>query len=109
MPSASPPGFDGDFPCSDHQDSSGFITKNSGLTATITIAHVQEYFLLAGIIYIGLEKWEDAVLLLEMVLVSPSQGPATGFMLEAYRKWLLVACLAYGQVMLDLTRNIARR
>jgi COP9 signalosome complex subunit 3 len=100
IPSASSPGFDGDFPCSDHQDSSGFITKNSGLTNIITMAHVQEYFLLGATVYIGLKKWEDALLLLEMVLTSPTQNTATGFMLEAYRKWILVACLAYGRVRL---------
>jgi COP9 signalosome complex subunit 3 len=109
MPSVSSPGFDGDFPCSDHQDSSGFITYHSGLTRTITMAIVQEYYLLAATVYIGLKKWEDAHLLLEMVLTSPSQNTATGFMLEAYRKWLLVACLAYGQVKLLPKQNIARR
>ena len=98
IPLATSHGFDGEFPCSDHQDSSGFITNGSGLTEKITVQQVQEYYLLGAIIFIGLRRWEDALLFLEFVITSPSQNTATGYMLEAYQKWILVACLARGHV-----------
>jgi COP9 signalosome complex subunit 3 len=98
IPLANSYGFDGEFPCSDHQDSSGFITIGSGLTEKVTALQVQEYYLLGAIIFIGLRRWEEALLFLEFVITSPSHNTATGFMLEAYQKWMLVACLARGHV-----------
>jgi COP9 signalosome complex subunit 3 len=96
FPSQSSHGFDGDFPCSDHLDSSGYITLRSGLTNKISERDVQEYYLLAAMICIGVgrRKWEDALTYLEMVITTPSQNTATGFMLEAYQKFLLLSCLA---------------
>jgi len=58
---------------------------------------VHEYFLLAASIYIGLRRWEEALLNLECVLAAPTQGTPSGLMLEAYQKWVVVGCLIHGR------------
>lgn len=89
---------DGAFLCSPHSDSSHYITEASGLTAKLNVSDVHEYFLCGALIYIGLHEWENALLYLECVLTSPTQGTPSGLMLEAYQKWILVGCLVYGHV-----------
>lgn len=91
--------IDGDLLCSNHLDSSAYITIDSGLTRKTTEKEVQEYYLLSAMICIGAgrPRWEDAMMYLEMVITSPTQNTATGFMLEAYKKWLLLGCLVTGQ------------
>jgi COP9 signalosome complex subunit 3 len=104
FPSPKPNKFDGDFPCSPHQDSSGYINVQSGFTERVQVRHVQEYYLMAGMIFIGAgrHRWKDAILYLEMVLLTPTEGPTTGYMLEAYKKWLLLNCLVNGRVRFTL-------
>jgi COP9 signalosome complex subunit 3 len=89
---------DAPWPCARHAVASGYITEESGFTDEVGLALVQEYFLQAGMAYIGLRKWDEAQLMLEHVLVTPTQGPASGLMLEAYQKWVIVSCLAQGRV-----------
>jgi COP9 signalosome complex subunit 3 len=86
------------YPCADHRDSAGYITIESDLTGVINAATVHEYYILGALVYIGLHMWEEAQLFLELVLVSPNQSVANGFMLEAYRKWVLVSCIITGRV-----------
>lgn len=88
---------DAPFLCSRHVDGATFITVNSSLTQEVTVHDIQEYFLLGAMCYIALKRWEDAQMCLEHVLVIPA-GVATGMMVEAYRKWVLVGCLAHGTV-----------
>lgn len=90
--------IDAPYLCSDHATSGSFITEKSGFTELLEVAHVLEYFLLAGMVYIALQKWSEAQLMLEHVLVAPSHGTASGLMLEAYQKWVIVSCLALGHV-----------
>lgn len=97
FPAKSSSSVDAPYPCSNHAVSSGFLTEKLGFTDLSTSAEIQEYFLLGGMCYIALQRWEDAQIFLEHVLVTPTQGVPTGMMLEAYRKWLLVGCLASGQ------------
>ncbi len=110
FPSQFTHGFDGRFPCSNHQDSSGYITVNSGLTEKINVRTAQEYLLLAAMVCIGLgrEKWPDALLYLEMVVLTPNQNIITGFMLEAYRKWLILSLLVHGKVTSCLSTRYSR-
>jgi hypothetical protein len=78
---------------------------------------VHEYYLLGALCYIALGKWEEAMLFLELVLMSPNASQANGFMLEAYRKWVLVGCIINGRVsqvenllkLLLITYNSHRR
>lgn len=90
--------IDGQYLCSSHTDSSAYITENSGFSEKLTTYDVHEYFLLGGMIYIGLQQWEDARLYLECVLISPSQGTASVLQVEAYKKWALVGCILKGAV-----------
>jgi COP9 signalosome complex subunit 3 len=90
---------DAPYPCSPGQESSSYITYKSELTSQIHYRQVQEYYLLGGMIYLALgqSRWEDARLYFEMVITSPTQNVATGYMLEAYRKWLLLGVLLNGK------------
>ncbi|EON63920.1 hypothetical protein W97_03148 [Coniosporium apollinis CBS 100218] len=97
FPTAPVSGATNAVPCADHSVSSAWITSRSGHSDKIEISHVQEYFLLGAMIYLGLEKYPQARLFLEHVLTSPAQGVASGMMVEAYRKWLLVGCLIEGK------------
>lgn len=98
FPAAKASTIDGALPCHPHTDSTGYISSDSGLTSKLSIADVQEYFLLSAITWIGLRRWENALLNLELVLTSPTQGAPSGLMLEAYQKWTIVGCLLYGHV-----------
>lgn len=89
--------------CADHPVSNGFITQTSGLSSTVNADAVHEYYLLGAIVYIGLRQWRKALTFLEHVLVAPTQNVAVGLMLEAYRKWVLVALLVEGKVGPPLT------
>jgi COP9 signalosome complex subunit 3 len=90
--------IDGQYLCSPHEDSSAYITEASGLSEKLTTYDVHEYFLLGAMIYIGLQRWEDARLYLECVLISPSQGSPSVLQVEAYKKWTLVGCIIKGAV-----------
>ena len=89
---------DGAVPCGQHRDSGGYITIDSGLTGRISPIMVHEYYMLGALAYIALSKWEEAMLFLELILVSPNLSQANGFMLEAYRKWILLGCIINGRV-----------
>jgi len=85
-------------PCAEHSNSGDYITTRSGHSDKLTVADVQEYYLLGAMAYIGLRKWSKAILFLEHVLATPTFHVANGLMLEAYKKWVLVSCLAHGSV-----------
>ena len=89
-------GVDDREPCAPHESSATFITRSSGLSADIGAADVQEYHLLGAQIYIGLRQWERASLFLELVLASPTTQVATPFMIEAYKKLILLSLLTKG-------------
>jgi COP9 signalosome complex subunit 3 len=89
---------DGALYCSPHSDSSSYINEVTHLSEKLTTSEVQTYFLSGAMIYIGLQRWEQALQYLECVLISPASGAPSGLMLEAYQKWVLVGCLATGRV-----------
>lgn len=106
FPSATSSALDGPYPCSDHQLSSGYITYRSGLTEKLSTADVHEYFVLGAMVYTALQKYNEALSFLEHVLIAPTQNVASGLMLEAYRKWLLIGCLIEGKVWAALTASV---
>jgi len=60
-----------------------------------------EYHLLGAMIYMGLHKWERTMDFLAYVIGTPStNGAATGIMIEAYKKWVLVGLISTGSVCL---------
>ncbi|KAF2152632.1 hypothetical protein K461DRAFT_150332 [Myriangium duriaei CBS 260.36] len=77
---------------------SNYITTRSGISADLTTLVVQEYYLLGAQIYIGLRSYERASLFLELVLSTPGLGqPVNAFMVEAYKKLILVNLVALGK------------
>lgn len=90
--------LDSSVPCAEHTNSGDYINAKSGHSAELVVAEVQEYYLLGAMAYIGLRQWKKAMHFLEHVLVTPTSNVANGLMLEAYRKWVLVSCLAVGSV-----------
>ena len=99
FPSRNVQGIEMPPPCSSDLTPGEYITARSELSAEIRPADVHEYFVLGSMIYIGAKDYERALLLLEHVLLAPSRDVATGLMLEAFRKWLLVSLLVTGQVI----------
>ena len=98
FPASKPSPLDGQYLCSPHTDRSAYITETGGITDKLSMYDVHEFFLLGGMIYIGLQQWKDARLYLECVLVSPSQGAPSVLQVEAYKKWVLVCCILKGTV-----------
>ena len=84
--------------CADVVSSGEYIHQSSGHSDKITLAEVQEYYVLGAMAYLALRRFKKAQHFLEHVLVVPSANTANGFMLEAYKKWVLVSCLVQGQV-----------
>lgn len=80
-------------PCADPVTSGEFIHTRSGHSDKITLAEVQEYYVLGAMAYIGARQFKNAHQMLEHVLVIPTTGVANGLMLEAYKKWVLLGCL----------------
>ncbi|KAF2878117.1 hypothetical protein BDV95DRAFT_509836 [Massariosphaeria phaeospora] len=83
-------------PCADTANSAEYIHIHSGFSERMAIADVQEYYVLGAMAYIGVRQFKKAMLFLEHVLVVPSSNVASGLMLEAYKKWVLVSCLVRG-------------
>jgi COP9 signalosome complex subunit 3 len=85
-------------PCADVAASGEFIHQASGHSDKVTLADMQEYYLLGAMAYLGTRQFKKARQFLEHVLIVPSVNVANGFMLEAYKKWVLVSCLVNSTV-----------
>jgi len=86
-------GLEYSVPCADVATSGEYIHQGSGHSDKVTLADLQEYYLLGAMAYLGMRQYNKARQMLEHVLVAPSVNTANGFMLEAYKKWVLVSCL----------------
>ncbi|KAF2134646.1 hypothetical protein P153DRAFT_380456 [Dothidotthia symphoricarpi CBS 119687] len=87
-------GLEYSVPCSDVASSAEYIHLVSGHSDKVTLADVQEYYVLGAMAYTGLRQFKKAQQFLEHVLVAPTSGnTANGLMLEAYKKWTLLNCL----------------
>ncbi|CAA9957178.1 hypothetical protein CFE70_000753 [Pyrenophora teres f. teres 0-1] len=84
--------------CADVASSGEYIHLSSGHSDKITLAEIQEYHVLGAMAYLALRRFKKAQHFLEHVLVVPSANTANGFMLEAYKKWVLVSCLVQGRM-----------
>jgi COP9 signalosome complex subunit 3 len=89
-------------PCADVATSGEYIHQGSGHSDKVTLADLQEYYLLGAMTYLGTRQFKKARNLLEHVLIVPSANVANGFMLEAYKKWVLVSCLVNSTVWAEL-------
>lgn len=56
-----------------------------------------EYYLMGGMCYMAMKRYQEAIFFLEVVLTAPApQNVASLIMVEAYKKWLLLGLLVYG-------------
>ncbi|KAF1834309.1 hypothetical protein BDW02DRAFT_342711 [Decorospora gaudefroyi] len=85
-------------PCADVVSSGEYMHLNSGHTDKVSLADIQEYYVLGAMAYLGVRQFKKAQHFLEHVLVAPTSSTANGFMLEAYKKWVLVTCLVDGKM-----------
>ena len=86
------------FLCSNHESSSTFITPDSALSGKLDYREHLQYFLYGAMIYMGLKKWNRALLFLETVIMAPATTNASKIQVEAYKKWVLVGLLHKGCV-----------
>ncbi|KAH4203988.1 hypothetical protein HBH96_000730 [Parastagonospora nodorum] len=93
IPASVREGLEYSVPCADVATSGEYIHQGSGHSDKVTLADLQEYYLLGAMAYLGVRQYKKARQMLEHVLVAPSANAANGFMLEAYKKWVLVSCL----------------
>ncbi|MCJ1452493.1 hypothetical protein MMC28_002836 [Mycoblastus sanguinarius] len=84
------------FLCSNHESSSTFITPDSALSGKLDYREHLQYFLYGAMIYMGLKKWNRALLFLETVIMAPATTNASKIQVEAYKKWVLVGLLHKG-------------
>lgn len=84
--------------CAHHDTSSTYITTASGLSDKLIHSDHLKYFLYGAMIYMGLKRWERALLFLEIVIMSPSHNTASMIQVEAYKKRVLVGLLLRGGV-----------
>lgn len=84
-----------------------YINLKSGHTTKISLNDLQEYYILGAMAYLGERQFKKALQFLEHVLVAPTNSTLNGLMLEAYKKWVLISCLA-DQPVCDGWRWIAR-
>lgn len=97
IPNAVREGLEYSVPCADIASSGDYIHVSSGHSEKITLLDVQEYYVLGAMAYLGLRQFKQAKHFLEHVLIVPSASIANGFMLEAYKKYVLISCLVNGE------------
>jgi COP9 signalosome complex subunit 3 len=91
---------------------STYITPENGFTRKLKYQEVLEYFLLRGMIYIGLRQWEKALQSLEDAVTFPTkEGAVSKIMIDAYKKWILVGLLLEGKPLTlpKITNNNAAK
>ncbi|KAL3424639.1 COP9 signalosome complex subunit 3 [Phlyctema vagabunda] len=76
-----------------------YINSQTKLSEKLKTIDVLEYFLLSGMIYIGLQQWKNAMTCLESAVTYPTKdGACSKVMVTAYKKWLLCGILIDGKV-----------
>ncbi|SAM08088.1 hypothetical protein [Absidia glauca] len=63
-----------------------------------TIEHYLEYHYYGAIIYIGNKEYEKAMDFLTLVIAAPVHKAVSAIQLEAYKRYILVSLIAFGQV-----------
>lgn len=84
--------------CAKHDSSSAYINSTSGLSDTLNHKDHLQYFLYGAMLYIGMKRWDRALLFLEFAIISPTGNTASMIQVEAYKKWVLVGVLLKGRV-----------
>ncbi|TGO46452.1 hypothetical protein BOTNAR_0587g00050 [Botryotinia narcissicola] len=77
-----------------------YVTIKSNFSTKLSPLEILEYFYYSGSIYIGLQRWDAALEMLENAIIYPSNDNSVSLvMVEAYKKWLLVGLLQYGKIL----------
>lgn len=85
--------------CDPELPASYYVSPTIGLTGKFKHDTVLEYDLLCGLIYMSKRDWARAMDSLERVVTHPIKEKAVSkIMVEAYKKWILVAVLKTGQL-----------
>lgn len=87
--------------CSPADSSIAYINPQTGLSGKISTRVFLEYYFLGALCYIGLRQWQKAQAFLEVVLSAPcqqAQNICSTLTIEAYKKWLLLSLIIYGNV-----------
>ncbi|KAG5948750.1 hypothetical protein E4U53_006155 [Claviceps sorghi] len=84
--------------CDPTLPATSYISTQTGLTDDITIAMVLEYNHLRGLMYISRRDWIKAKEAFEQVVSHPVKDRAVSkIMVDAYKRWVLVALLGQGR------------
>ncbi|RMZ86760.1 hypothetical protein DV736_g6017, partial [Chaetothyriales sp. CBS 134916] len=85
--------------CQSHETSAIYLTPNTGLTLKITSRAYLEYYIWGALCYIAVGQYEKAIPLLKIVILAPTQQQVSSLVqVEAYKKWVLLNLLLYGEV-----------
>lgn len=84
--------------CAKHDSSSAYINSASGLSDTLNHKDHLQYFLYGAMLYIGMKRWDRALLFLEFAIISPTGNTASMIQVEAYKKWVLLGLVLKGSV-----------
>ncbi|KAA6413378.1 MAG: hypothetical protein FRX48_03124 [Lasallia pustulata] len=82
--------------CAKHDSSSAYINSASGLSDTLNHKDHLQYFLYGAMLYIGMKRWDRALLFLEFAIISPTGNTASMIQVEAYKKWVLLGLVLKG-------------
>lgn len=77
-----------------------YVTIKAKFSTKLLPLDILEYFYYGAKVYIGLQRWGDALEMLENAITYPvGESSVSLVMVEAYKMWLLVGVLQYGKVL----------
>lgn len=84
--------------CDPSVSPANYMSNLTGLTDLLNSTMVMEYDLLCGLMYVARQNWSKAQAAFERVASFPTKdGGCSKIMVEAYKKWILVALLVNGR------------
>ncbi|RMZ78810.1 hypothetical protein DV738_g3574, partial [Chaetothyriales sp. CBS 135597] len=85
--------------CQSHETSATYLEPSTGLTLKISSRAYLEYYIWGALCFIGAGQYEKAIPLLKIVILAPTQQHVASLIqVEAYKKWVLLNLLLYGEV-----------
>ncbi|RDW90907.1 putative COP9 subunit 3 [Aspergillus mulundensis] len=72
----------------------------SGFSTNLTYRDHLQFYMYSAMIYMALQKWEQASHCLSVVISAPTAKSVSKIMVEAYKKWILVNLLGHGKLPL---------
>ncbi|KAJ5621185.1 hypothetical protein N7528_005968 [Penicillium herquei] len=84
--------------CAEYESSVAFVNDTTGLSSTLNSRDYLQYLLYGGMIYMALKKWDEALNYLGTAISTPTKGPISMIVVEAYKKFILVGLLDKGKM-----------